>query len=101
MRVEDGLIVLAQPVAGHRVLSGSFVVMTTWIDYRLVQPLNLADLGLTSTETEVAFPTGPTRLLIPLNNVLAVITEADQTEEYEKYLYGKPPPKPEVSGQST
>ena len=71
MRVSDGVIYLAQPLFGRSKLTGSFVVLTSVIDFTFSEPLTIteADLG------ETAASLTSVRVLIPFANVIGVLIE--------------------------
>ncbi len=83
MKIDDGIIYLAEPVFGCKVLRGPVAVLTTWLDYTFKDELNPVELGLDESQP----PLSGVRVLIPLNNVLAIVAEYSQTGE--KVLYGK------------
>jgi len=74
MRVTDGVIYLVQPLFGRTILTGSFLVMTTWLDFTFHEELTPADLGLPPTAGAPAH----VRVFIPLTNVVAVLAERDE-----------------------
>lgn len=81
MRIRDGIVYLAQPLFGRQTLTGAMVVMTTWIDYTFAEKLTASELGLPEGE----LPPANVRILIPLNNVLAVVAEREDSNETSQY----------------
>ncbi len=90
MRISDAKIYLAQPLFGRKILTGPVIVGTTWLDYTFNEPIALAELEPTTTAQTDAAEQSLVRMLIPLNNVLAVIVEqekvTDTTYRVENFL---------------
>lgn len=74
MKVKNGVIYLAEPLFGRQILTGPFVVMTNWVDYTFAEKLSATTLGLPEDGT----PPSQVRLLIPLTNIRAVLTEREE-----------------------
>jgi hypothetical protein len=79
MRITEGTIYLAQPVFGHRRLTGAATIGTTWVDYTFTDT-NRAEATnpLPDTDAGVTPPHG-WRVLIPITNVTAVVIGPDDT----------------------
>ncbi len=79
MRIKNGIIYLVEPLFGRNFLTGDCLIMTNWLDYTFTEKLEAAELGLPHDSQPPAY----VRVLIPLNNVRAVLTEQE-----EKPIYG-------------
>jgi hypothetical protein len=77
MRITRGTIYLAQPVFGHRHLTGAATIGTTWVDYTFTDGAEAADPP-PGAEAGVA-PLNGWRVLIPITNVTAVVLGPDDT----------------------
>lgn len=74
MRIPDGIIYLSKPLFGRQMLRGKMTVMTTWIDYTFPEKLSPEELELPDGEIF----SSQVRVLIPLNNVVAVVAEREE-----------------------
>lgn len=82
VKIPDGVIYLAKPIFGKRVLRGKVTVMTTWLDYFFPETLTPAELGLPDEQLSYK----QVRVLIPLDNVLAVVAEREAVTPDELLL---------------
>jgi hypothetical protein len=73
MRIPDAIVYLVKPLFGQQVLRGKVTVMTTWVDYTFPETLTPAELGLQDEQA----PLKQVRVLIPLDNVVAVVAERE------------------------
>jgi|GEM_PF-2022025 len=86
MRLDGAIIYLNEPVFGQTMLCGSVMVMTTWLDYTFNEAIPAAELGLEAHEP----PVEQVRVLIPLSNVRAVVTDRTVNTQGGKYEIGQP-----------
>jgi hypothetical protein len=89
MRIDGAIIYLNEPLFGQTVLSGPVMVMTTWLDYTFNKAIPAAEMGLDAHEP----PVEQVRVLIPLSNVRAVVTDGTINIQGGKYEIGQSYPE--------
>ena len=75
MRITEGIIYLARPIAGCHSLVGPATVGTTWLEYTVATDAPDA----ARTEGTIGSLAGR-RLLIPITNIIAVVIPDDAAE---------------------